>query len=142
MKKRKSIKKILPNKPSKLIRLAIKDLESIEKSKHYYIEMSFWHKPFRFENICAVCFSGSIMAKTLKSNKKLALGPDDFSITIRNKLIALNEFRLGDVNTGLGIMGLNVDINLNRFITSYSKNPEQFKKEILELANDLEKEGL
>lgn len=36
---------VLPDKPSELIRLAIKDLETCEASEKYAIFMGAWHEP-------------------------------------------------------------------------------------------------
>ena len=61
----------LPNKPSELIRLAIKDLSAVEKLKEYKVDMHTWHEAPNDYNYykCQVCFGGAVMARTMKVSR-------------------------------------------------------------------------
>jgi hypothetical protein len=54
----------LPNKPSELIRVALKDLEEAERDPHYEVEMCTWHRPSSTTGVCTVCLAGSVLAKS------------------------------------------------------------------------------
>jgi hypothetical protein len=133
----------LPDKPSALIRLALRDLEKCERSKRYGINMAEWHKP---NGVCEVCLAGAVMAKTLSVPANVHLDPfamlphqDDSA----RKLIALDYFRCGQVNAGI----INMGVTCGRYIgperiTNYLDNKPQFKKDMRKLAAMLAKEGL
>lgn len=59
-----------PKKLSDLIALALGDLMKVERSKkRYVVLMGLWHEPgWGNGGQCAVCFAGSVMAKTLRAN--------------------------------------------------------------------------
>lgn len=133
----------LPNKPSELIRLALKDLKAVEKSKKYTISMNrAYHEP-RDDAPCIICFAGAIIAKSLKQPVDLQLDPADFDADTSCKLRALDSFRLGEINEGLDEMGLKLDfIHYDeRRIIPYENSPKYFKRDMEELAQDLEDTG-
>ena len=136
---------ILPKIPSKLIRLALKDLEWVEKRKKIYkVDMYSWHEP---NSHCSVCLAGAVMANTLKCDPKDEVRPEYIP---RNKLQlrALDYFREGFVRYGLSnLIGQRVtkfsgDQIGNRVITEYSDNKRRFKSQMRKMADDLEKLGL
>lgn len=99
MKKRQT----LPNKPSKLIEVAIKDLAKVEAEKDKFeIDMNDWYVPHSEsptgKPVCAVCFAGSVIAMSLGKGHR---GSHGFKgITNKRtemKLEALNEFRAGNI---------------------------------------------
>lgn len=57
-----------PKKLSEAIDLALEDLEIVEKSKDYEVDMNFWHGPTGIhddpDSVCRVCFAGAVMAVT------------------------------------------------------------------------------
>jgi hypothetical protein len=152
------IKASLPDKPSELIRLAVKDLKSIEKSKKYVVYMHRYHQTvdndmmdyFSLpEGKCAVCFAGSIMARTLKCDPKETVRPDDFDVKTERKLYALDSFRTGSIYEAFDYLKIKVPIVLeyccnqdNINISGYEENPQQFKTDMLGLASLLEEIGL
>lgn len=104
----------LPRIPSKLIRLALKDLEeSINQGMS--VDMNCWVEKQQ-EGTCAVCFAGAVMMQSLNASKILetdsCTGPDDMSSKLaisesdRYALHALNEFRLGRAYAGLSFLDL------------------------------------
>jgi len=141
----------LPNKASELIRVAIADLRKVEKSKAYEVNMAIWHSGV-YKSICDVCFAGAVMAKTLKTNIKEYYSPDCFADKTSCKLEALNQFRLGYCRDAFDYLSESyksnhpwdfIDIDLfNRNIKSYYVSPTRFKKDMLNLAQDLENFGL
>lgn len=162
----------LPNKPSALIRVAVDDLTKVERNTKYIVDMGTWHEPRTPEKYdrkqdmyvaqpektkCAVCFGGSVIAGSLKvpSNEDACPynGEDGdfderFGEGTRAKLLALDSFRTGDVAYGIReFFGQDAELKLpesmNRKVAAYSKrNSAKFKKQMRQLANDLERFGL
>lgn len=62
------MKDTLPDKTSELLKLALKDLLSVESDKDYSVNMYLWHESVRGDS-CHVCLAGSVMARTLKVPK-------------------------------------------------------------------------
>ena len=138
---------ILPDKPSELIRLALYDLELCEQDERYAINMSRWHLPS--ENECLVCLAGSVMAKSLNADAWNYLDPCDYNHKTEMKLIALDEFRTGGVCSGIELLFPESfkNMDLSKFyrcrdIIKYEENPIEFKQQMHQLADDLEREGL
>lgn len=131
----------LPDKPSALIRLALKDLEKCERSRKYKINMSVWHEP---NGKCSVCMAGAIMAQRLNCDpgKELAPWQDGlFDADTRGKLDAVDWFRMGCVDMGLHGMGID-RIYPDQKVTDYHRDRSQFKRDMRKLASLLAKEGL
>ena len=140
----------LPGKPSKLIRLALADLELAENSKEYRIEMRTWHKPHIYSFMtaaprttrCYVCLAGSVMAGTLGGNVRNWLSPNSYPKECR-ALLALDYFRTGRIQSGFELLGLNnYDVNnINIIGDFYRRRPKAFKKYLNTLADSLESQG-
>ena len=137
--------KTLPEKPSELIRVAIKDLIKCEKSPKYYIDMGEWHTPYGYLGKCTVCLAGSVMAKTFDKNLKAVIFPESFDSSTENKLVAIDNLRAGDLHSAF--LNLNIEYNCELFGVSefegidmiqYHANPTLFKKDMLGLADYLE----
>lgn len=134
--------KRLPNKPSKLLKLALKDLEKCEKDSRYTIDMNVFHLPNK--NKCRVCLAGAMLAKSVGYNpQKDTFAVRKEKIHIIDKVFAINRLRRGVVSLAfLFFTGIPGDITkFNRQMPEYSDNPQLFKKHVLELAEDLEKAG-
>lgn len=141
----------LPDKPSELIRVALADLEAVERSKKYVVNMGTWHEPKGTPGgtKCEVCLAGAVMAKSLKNNPAKNLIPDeDFEDDLPGKLNALDSLRMGDVPLALGELGFDdicdseMAYDLERSIVSYHDDPKRFKVEMQMLAYALEDESL
>lgn len=150
----------LPSKPSELIKLAIKDLKAAEKSKKYVVKMSRFHElvddgsplaAFHDDHVgkCAVCFAGSVMARSLKCNPKDTVSPTQFDKKTMAKLYALDALRLGDIPLAFNWLKLKVPKYLSQFhadgkieTDSNYSYPDKFKANMLTLANDLAEIGL
>jgi hypothetical protein len=135
----------LPNKPSALIRAALADLKVVESRPDIYkVNMDVWHREHREEKVCEVCLAGSVISQTLGAEPNEVCGPENFGRETTWKLYSLNEFRLGNVFDGLCYLDC-VDRWLGadtRSIADYAENPTGFHKDMEQLANDLERQGL
>lgn len=132
----------LPDKPSELIRVAIKDLQACRLDSKYIIRMdNTWHDG-EFEDVCSICLAGAVMAKTFGLSPYSNLSPSYFRISGEdNKLYSLDAFRGGDVKGGMLRLNIPYNSKMDRTITDYSKNPDQFIEDMLKMSDDLEKEG-
>lgn len=163
-------KKSLPNVPSKLILIALGDLEKMERAKGYQIDMEVWHDPdphgvvaaAQVENkdakseVCSVCLAGSVMVCSLgNKNKNKTLSPHKFSTRLAGQLEAINHFREGAVEEGLMEMKLwyKLSPEMQAYasgsggsgdynIADYADNKKQFKKDMRALAERLAVVGL
>lgn len=139
-------KKLLPDKPSDLIELALRDLESVElRPDAYKIDMRVWHERLGWAaGPCSVCFAGSVMAMTLGRSPEDRLKPTSqgFDDDTHRKLLALNYFREGGINRGLAIMGFQARDFLLRRPGPYDYSPEEFKHDTRKMASDLREVGL
>lgn len=134
----------LPDKPSELIRLALGDMKKCEADPKYTINMDRWHD-LLLEGLCAVCLAGSVMAQTLHEKWWRSLNLSEFDDNTALKLSALNDFRSGNVASGLWELRLwdqRKEHPLDREITNYDVNPDYFHADMEELAKDLEECGL
>lgn len=93
----------LPHKPSKLLSIAIADLEAVKKDKRYVINMGRWHSPFHSKRgiVCHVCLAGSVMAKSLKTDYNTEVEIEDFDPKTKTLLNAIDHFRCGSILSAL-----------------------------------------
>ncbi len=92
----------LPDLPSELITLALRDLLACESKGRYQICMNFWMVQGR---VCGVCLAGAVMAQTCGIEQNID-SPADMPEEIRPKMMALNLFRTGEIRAGLWAMGI------------------------------------
>lgn len=131
----------LPDKPSDLILVALRDLELCELNDNYIIAMHLWHDNFR--GYCHVCFAGVVMSQTLKAPGVRNLLPYEFDDKTSSKLEALDEFRKGDVLEGLKTIGKPCPKKINYIhVTAYAESPEGFKQDMRLMAQQLKVYGL
>ena len=147
----------LPAEPSKLIRVSLEDLEAVEDDPDYRVDMDAWHTPM-FRSECQVCLAGAVMAK------RLGVEPDEYIATPtrspftrkeRAQLVALDEFRRGDVYSGLyrlvdaGLVAHSkVDLvrdadfdpssAIMSHVPAYGRDPSAFKAAMSRIAQELE----
>jgi len=130
----------LSDNPATLIRDAIHDLEIQEKNPKVVIDMDRWHTATDPSYRCFICLAGAVMVERLETSLNDTLSPDDFDCDTRNKLIALNYFRQGEVIEAIATVGIS-DLNMmDRCIAPHSHDPYQFKTDMLRLADDIEDE--
>ena len=97
----------LPSKPSALIALALRDLDRVLQNPEYEVNWGRWHAPSVGDNLtCHVCLAGAVIAGTLGTDKELVRDPEYFDPDTRKKLLALDDFRTGDIENALTYLGL------------------------------------
>lgn len=130
----------LPGQPSKLIRLAITDLQIVEKTPAYRIDMDQWYTPYN-DKFYLVCLAGAVMVNTLKIPKNKNFGPDDTEYG--DLLKALDRFRRGDIESAFLYLKLDIPESIpnNVDLPEYKYEPIEFIQEMNKLADLLEKMG-
>lgn len=114
----------LPDKPSELLKLAMKDLELVEQNPKYKLDMGIWHEKKK-SGACAMCFAGAVMNRELGCNEQEHMvEPEDFDKPTTKKLWALNNFREGYLQTALQHFGIDIETtNLPENYTDYYTEP-------------------
>lgn len=137
---------IVSLKPSELIRVALADLEAVEKDPVYIVDMRIWHGNYKgvSGDYCAVCLGGAVMAKSLGADPYNNLVPDDFEEEIAFRLAALDSFRQGLINKALWYMSVEpaADVSPHMTVVPYEDNPARFKADMQAMATHLEEHGL
>lgn len=129
----------LPSKPSALIRVALKDLDRVERNKKYRVDMNVWHEP---NGQCAVCFAGAVMTRAIPPTENYLFSK--FPRDMEAKFDALDSLRGGLIDFALDSMNMPKPPKLPKYviITPYSVSAKGFKKDMCSLACLLEKHGL
>lgn len=163
-------KVVLPRKMSKLIKIALADIDKVEQSCQYAIDMSIWHGPETLSSdsgnitkeVCVVCAAGSVMAMTLKADPTEEVNVEDYPKNT-HQLSAIDDLRTGDVRSAateldlwpadedakgntskkyLAFQDKMRDLSDRTSVTSYEVDPDQFKVDMKALARRLERAGL
>lgn len=144
----------LPNVPSRLIKLALQDLQKCEGDPRYMVDMQHWHARLQTQRarggphavVCRVCLAGAVMAQTLEFPVAETAVPGDTCWS--SMLMALDAFRGGDLTLGLHHLGLSTraweqaGYDLYIAMPNYGLAPDEFKAAMLEIANKMEALGL
>ena len=93
--------KPLPDLPSALIRLGLKDLAAVEEKSEYKVDMNIWHEPTADCSVCVVCFAGAVMAQSFATPINRMITPGLFEAPTRRKLSALESLRRGGIKDAL-----------------------------------------
>jgi len=114
-------------KPSELIELSLHDLEVVESMPDKYeINMGFWHAAF--DNRCDVCLAGAVMAVSLHLPATTSIvSVDDFKPEFSPMFRALNCFRIGRIQDGLGFMGISREVD-DVPVSEYADSRVNFKR--------------
>lgn len=136
--------KMLPNKPSELILVALADLEAVEQDGRYHVEMMFWHEPSYSTGLCEVCLAGAVMARSLGTDSSTFAIPRSFDTKTSTKLEVLNDFCQGIIKASIENLGFQhpLCIPARRKMTRYWQSKSEFKRDMRNLASDLAREGL
>lgn len=157
--------KKLPNKLSKLILMALEDLETLENTPGFKIDMNVWVEK-KYSNEYAVCLAGVVMSLSLdalaiildalaiiKEANYALITPQDFGMKNAYKLYALNSVTTGRIGVALSQFYLDgSNFNANSFIkdvgfdqypvAAYHVNRILFKNQMQDIAGILAGEGL
>lgn len=137
-----------PSKPSELIRLALRDLKAVERSKKYVVDMDHWHEPGVNDSdkpVCRVCMAGAVMAQSLEipANESCFGNAMDVGIQWANRIGALNCLRQGHLSAAAdywhpcGALG-----DEDRQVSEYNdKDPSAFHHDMEALAAEYEAAG-
>lgn len=142
----------LPDLPSQLIRVSLRDLRKVEKDEGYRVNMGDWHCGDEGLQPCEVCMAGAVMAKTLKVERSQNASPYSFDSSVAGKLLAIDFLRNGDVASAIDTLSVNhrqrhtrrrkMKDRGMRGVVDYHVDPARFRREMLRLARDLEAVGL
>lgn len=143
---------ILPSRPSKLIRLALGDLQAAVKAG-YGVDMDAWVRKTA-SGKCTVCFAGACMVsqfgQVAKMAKKAKTGegvmPADLSDDEIKRLKALDLLRMGKIKDALLMLDTpnnEIPFNMkgNVCITQYDEDPKRFFEQMNEMADAFEQLG-
>ena len=85
------------NKLWKLLKVALDDLEKVNKDPYYALNMRIWHRASRTVSpgVCYVCMGGAIMAKSFNINSGYECAPSEFKSSIKRRLYAIEQIRSG-----------------------------------------------
>lgn len=146
--------KALPELPSTILKLAMDDLNQIEKTAGYRVDMGTWHQRRADEWIgddiispdllCHVCLAGAVMANTLKAPIGKRAEPEMYPAATANKLRALDKLRTGCVASALEILGRDKGdyFRFDRWVPDYKFNRRGFKLAMRKLVRDLKRARL
>jgi hypothetical protein len=100
----------------------MQDLELVENDPKYTFEMSTWYSSDYNEDTCYICHAGAVMANTLKlkESKKTFSHPDLFDNSTRDKLIAIDAFREGNLTKALEYMKTRIPRSLKDIELTYN----------------------
>lgn len=96
----------LPDLPSELIALALRDMRAVMRKPLYRINMSIWHEPRYTARdgrlmSCSICMAGAVMAGTLRADPGRHVLGTFYSRDTACKISAINAFRTGRVQQGI-----------------------------------------
>jgi hypothetical protein len=149
----------LPDKPSDLLEVALRDLKAVEAMRDtYVVNMGLWHEPKSgYGSKCAVCLAGSVLAQSMSVHPTTSAGP---SVMLNScgevaslhpkdagKLLALNNFRMGLIGAALAEMKIPRPKDLPRAVQSehagYRRGEKKaFKEDMQGIIDLLRKHGL
>ena len=132
-----------PKRMSEALRLAVSDLVEAEQSPIHVVNMEYFHT--QLDGFCHVCFAGSVIASTLEADPTTNTDERRFGYEWRQVFMFLDAVRDGDIEEakrrfhggGSDYYGGKNTLG----ITKYHEDPDQFKTDMLDLADLLESEG-
>lgn len=145
--------------PSIAILQALADLEAAEKNPKLLIDLSIWHDPLPLsakvverrrqhkpKAVCSVCFAGVVMARPAGQPLDRTLNYGSFDAPLSNRLNALDDFRRGEIATGLRAWGyddayVRVHAPFDVAVPGYDESKVRFKAAMRKMAKDLAAKG-
>ena len=103
--------------------------------------MDEWHLPIG--ETCHVCLAGSVMAFSLDADIAKHSSPSKYNEYTHDRLRALNYLRTGAVDDAAFTISLDCNCyHLDRDVSAYSDDPEEWHADMEKLAEDLKEAGL
>ena len=128
--------------PSQRIRFALEALEWWEKTPGFAIDMGVWLEWWEPSRPCVACLAGA--ARACKRGW-VELDVDEEN-NIGDYETSLNLFRLGEVDRGLSVMGIDPlvirGLKHQHSVTNYHYSSVKFKNDLAAVADYLESRGL
>lgn len=141
---------LLPDLPSELLEVALRDLEAVEQDDRYVVEMWDLHKPR--DGKCYVCLAGATLGKSYNLGFSEDVLISELPERLSNKILCIDAFRRGNITSGVEYLSkprfANVDIAkkikkaaIDKYIP-YHLSPSTFKAYIRSLIIELKKYNL
>jgi hypothetical protein len=132
--------RVLNETPSELIRLAVKCVKKAERAKKKYaVDMDHFHDYDAETKITTVCAAGAVAAYELGVNPKTSPCLPEFLEENQDSLKAIDCFMRGEIEEAFEQLQLgfpSILLRSNVDITHYEASPEEWKKEMLRLAEE------
>lgn len=136
----------LPRLPSELLALALADLEVVEKSADYVVDMSVWHSPHaRRGGLCSVCMAGAVLTRHFKKSVYIPSVVGVFDEVTVGKLDAIDLLRCGLLRAAcrsIGIVDYPDDMLHSWPVPMYDDDPEEFRESMSQMMKYLRLKGL
>lgn len=135
--------------PSRILEMALEDLEAVEKQpKKYKVDMGDWHRPevIKGRTVCNVCLAGAVIANRFHVSPAKETAPIDFPDDVNRRLLALDKFRSGQLGTGLHDFGIKINLIPVKFrkyipVERYWEDAEKFKADMRNFVIALKEAG-
>ncbi len=144
-KSKKKISVRLPNKLHAMLTKALDDVERLEKSKKYKINMGVAMQRRNTGEVCEVCLGGSQLVGKLPSGRFTWWFDERvISSAVCKKLMALDCLRTGDVTPALNYLDRDAapGPGIDRHVVDYHEQPKIWKAQMRLLAAELEEANL
>ena len=142
----------LPGRPSKLLKVAIADLQASVKAG-MKVDMNLYYRKNDAE--CTVCLAGAVMARSLNAAAKIKKVAGDsegdrmlYSSSFPREelaLMALDDLRVGDIQMAFAHLGLRKPEEYNMVgsvsVPYYEEGHKEFVQAMKALAKELERLG-
>ncbi len=129
--------------PSRVIEMALEDLEAVERSKKYKVEMDACHDPRHGK--CYVCLGGAVIANRFGADPDERMvfdSCDGWGDEETKRLSALDCFRQGYVAWGLDYFDVKWLDDEKHTVARYQRNTKRFKADMRAIAELLKSHGL
>lgn len=145
----------LPDKFSDFLELALQDLEDIEMSRFYNVDMGRWHVPSASGVRCTVCLAGAMMARHCGVPIKSRATPSDTDIHSELHGVSAAQFGLYDEaildwlepedsqvdRLGLDTTGWSA-VDIHGYEPDYEADPDMWREALEMFIADLREVGL
>lgn len=144
----------LPEKLSDCLELALADIEKVEESDKFVVDMDDWICTYPTtpggKSVCHVCAAGAVMTQTLGitrehySHPAQVFNSGEISYADSRRLLALDHLRLGYLHSALRETEQDVPDRIPRIfdVDTYESDPEEWKLDMRRVVSLLREHGL